>query len=168
MKNIEEKAFGPENNFSDENLDFTSFKFPLNNNNMNSMITDSNFYYSENLNNIIFLEFEINSNSISKDHLKYFREINNDFVEKEIHFVLNGTIHGKPIFKNELRYSIEARKIIKSMQFRLENYKSEFVEKQKSIERSNPNFEIKNSKFNFFSKIVSNQNIGIEFNKPNL
>ncbi len=54
------------------------------------------------------------------------------------------------------------------MQFRLDNYKNEFIDKQKSIQRSNPNFEIKNSKFNFFTKIISNQNIGIEFHKPNL
>jgi hypothetical protein len=54
------------------------------------------------------------------------------------------------------------------MQFRLENYKNEFVEKQKSIQNSNPNFEIKNSKYNFFTKIVSTNYIAIEFNKPNL
>lgn len=54
------------------------------------------------------------------------------------------------------------------MQFRLESYKTEFVDKQKSIQKSNPNFEIRNSKFNFFTKIISNQNLGIEFTKPDL
>ena len=53
------------------------------------------------------------------------------------------------MFKKELRFSIEARKFIKSMQFRLESYKSEFIDKQKSIQKSNPNFEIKNAKFNY-------------------
>jgi hypothetical protein len=54
------------------------------------------------------------------------------------------------------------------MQFRLESYKNEFIEKQKSIQKCNPNFEIKNSKYNFFTRINSNQNIGVEFHKPNL
>jgi hypothetical protein len=72
------------------------------------------------------------------------------------------------MFKNDIRFSLEARKIIKSMQFRLENYKSEFVEKQKAIQKSNPNFEIRNSKFNFYSKVVSNHKLAIEFHKPNL
>jgi len=62
---------------------------------------------------------------------------------------------------------MEARKFIKSVKFRLENYKTEFIEKQKSIQKSNPNFEIKNSKFNFFTRIIHN-NIGIEFTKSNL
>jgi hypothetical protein len=54
------------------------------------------------------------------------------------------------------------------MQFRLEGYKAEFVEKQKAIQRSNPNFEIQNSKFAFFTKVLSNVNFAIEFLKPNL
>jgi hypothetical protein len=77
-------------------------------------------------------------------------------------------VHGKTVFKNEVRFSIEAKKVIKSMQFRLESYKNDFIEKQKAIQRSNPNFEIQNSKFGFFTKIVNNANVGIEFHKPNL
>jgi hypothetical protein len=85
MKGLEEKAFHPQNNNADEILDFSSFKFPINNYDYNLVKIDSN----DNLSNIIFLEFDINSNNISKEHLKYFREVNNDFVDKEIHFVLN-------------------------------------------------------------------------------
>lgn len=54
------------------------------------------------------------------------------------------------------------------MQHRLEAYKTEFVEKKKVIQKSNPNFEIKNSKTSFFTRLNSNLNIGVEFNKPDL
>ena len=39
--------------------------------------------------NVFFLEFDLSTSNAKKDHLKNVREINNDFVEKEIHFVLN-------------------------------------------------------------------------------
>jgi hypothetical protein len=72
------------------------------------------------------------------------------------------------MFKNEIRFSLEAKKIIKTLQFRIEEYKKEFISKQKAIQLSNPNLEIKNSKNNFFAKVCCNQKIGVEFNKPNL
>jgi hypothetical protein len=77
-------------------------------------------------------------------------------------------VHGKPVFKNDVKFLIEAKKIIKSMQFRLESYKNDFIEKQKAIQRTNANFEIQNSKFNFFTKLLNNGSIAVEFNKPNL
>jgi hypothetical protein len=72
------------------------------------------------------------------------------------------------MFKNEIRFSMEAKKIIKTIQFRLEDYKKEFLEKQKAIQTNNPGYELKNSKNNFFSRVNMNKKIGIEFNKPNL
>ena len=39
--------------------------------------------------NLIFLEFDIVNTSMSKEHLRFFREINNDYVDKEIHFNVN-------------------------------------------------------------------------------
>jgi hypothetical protein len=90
LKNLEEKAFNPDNSISDSNLDYSSIKLPLNNNpELNYIITETNLGINENLNNIIFFEFDLNSSNITKEHVKCFKEINNDFVEKEIHFVLN-------------------------------------------------------------------------------
>ena len=67
---------------------------------------------------------------------------------------IQGEIHGLPIFKSEIKFSVETRKFIKSMQFRLETYKND----------RNKN-DIKNRKV-FFTKMLSNTNIGIEFYKP--
>ncbi len=72
------------------------------------------------------------------------------------------------MFKKDLKFSIETRKIIKSIQFRLENYKQDFLEKQAVFQKANPNLEMRNSKVNFFTKIQSSLNIGIEFSTPNL
>jgi hypothetical protein len=87
LKNIEDKAFSAENNYSDEYLDYSALKFPLNNSEYEHIMTDC--ILGDNLNKVVFLEFDMNANNISKDHLKSFREINNEFVDKEIHFVLN-------------------------------------------------------------------------------
>ena len=72
------------------------------------------------------------------------------------------------MFKDEIRFSIDAKKIIKTIQFRLEDYKREFMDKQRAIQLNNPNFELKNSKNNFYARVNTNNKIGIEFNKPNL
>lgn len=89
VQGIEEKAFSSQNNQSDETLDYSTFKFPLNNTDFNLLMPETRMGSSDNLSNIIFLEFDMNNNSISKEHLKFFKEINNEYVEKEIHFVLN-------------------------------------------------------------------------------
>ena len=78
IKNLEEKY--PNKNSTDE------IKFPLENLENSYLIIENNLEYSENLNNLVFLEFDLISSS---HNLKHFREINNDFIEREINFVLN-------------------------------------------------------------------------------
>ncbi len=85
---MEEKAFRPENNFSDEFFDFGSFCFPLDNSEANFDMTEMNFNAGGD-NSMLFLEFDLMGSNISKDHLRSFREINQEFVDKEIHFVIN-------------------------------------------------------------------------------
>jgi hypothetical protein len=72
------------------------------------------------------------------------------------------------MFKKDIRFLTDGKTLIKSFQHRLRRHQEEFIEKAEMIQKNNPNFEIKNSKFNFFTKLNSNQNIGIEFVKPNL
>lgn len=67
--------------------------FPIDNTENNYMILESNLGISDNLRRLVFLEFDLFNSNIAKDHIKYFREVNNNFVEKEIHFVLNVTIY---------------------------------------------------------------------------
>ena len=63
--------------------------FPIDNSENNFLIVESNLSKEENLNNIIFMEFDLRNSNISKEKLKHFIEINNEFVEKEMFFVLN-------------------------------------------------------------------------------
>jgi hypothetical protein len=185
----------------DKDDDISSIKFPIDNSEFNFMIIDANLGISENLKNLFFLEFDLtNPLSNNKEKLKFLREINNECVEREIFFVLNGYIHGSPIFKTEINFSVETRKFIKSMQFRLETYKHENLERKfrnKNLEKmrmqsglggvnererergseqqntgnssSVPNVpSVQSVKNIFYTKILSNTNIGIEFIKPTL
>ncbi len=72
------------------------------------------------------------------------------------------------MFKNDIRFKVDAKKLVKSIQYRIEEHKNSFIEKQNNILKSNPNLEIKNSKLNFFTKLNGNNSIGIEFHVPNL
>jgi hypothetical protein len=174
----------------DKEDDILSIKFPIDNSEFNFMIIDANLGITENLKNLFFLEFDLTNTLSNKEKLKFLREINNECVEREIFFVLNGYIHGSPIFKKEINFSVETRKFIKSMQFRLETYKHENYERKyrnKNFRkiRMQPGIDSVNSEKNlnicnsanasvstvkniFFTKILSNTNIGIEFIKPTL
>ena len=116
----------------------------------------------ENLNNIFFLEFDL-----TKEQTKNLREISNENVERELFFVLNGMIHDVPLFSSDLKFSVETRKFIKSIQFRLETYKNELIQlkKSKSKSETNTTIPVRNT---FFGKVLSNTNLGIEFHKPHL
>ncbi len=137
-------------------------KFPINNAEFSYMIIDANLGIKENLNNIFFLEFDL-----TKEQNKNLREISNENVERELFFVLNGMIHDVPLFSSDLKFSVETRKFIKSIQFRLETYKNELIQlkKSKSKSETNTTIPVRNT---FFGKVLSNTNLGIEFHKPHL
>ena len=137
--------------------DVLSMKFPLDNK-FNYMIIDANLGIKENLNNIFFIEFDLQK----KEKLKIIREINNDAVDRELFFRLNGYIHNTPLFTNDLKFSVETRKFIKSIQFKLDKYKNELIQ-DSQLNSNNNNNQIQT---NFFAKVLSNTNLGIEFFKP--
>ena len=132
------------------------------------MIIDANLAIKENLQNIFLLEFDLNNynkdnNSNNTKFMKLLREINNNCIEREIFFVLNGTMHGVQMFSSELKFSVEQRKFIKSIQFKLESYKNELISEKQQHPNSPENLKLRNT---FFAKILSNTNIGFEFSKP--
>ena len=132
------------------------------------MIIDANLAIKENLQNIFLLEFDLNNynkdnNSNNGKFIKLLREINNNCIEREIFFVLNGTMHGVQMFSSELKFSVEQRKFIKSIQFKLESYKNELISQKQQHPNSPENLKLRNT---FFAKILSNTNIGFEFSKP--
>ncbi len=98
MKEIEEKSNINLNEKTKSSLldekenDILNIKFPIDNSDFNFMIIDANLGISENLNNIFFLEFDLNNTMNNKDKMKILREINNECVEREIFFVLNVNI----------------------------------------------------------------------------
>ena len=69
--------------------DLGQFKIPIDLTQNNFLLIESNMEKDENLKNIIFIEFDLKNSQINKDKLKHFVEINNNFVKKEMFFVLN-------------------------------------------------------------------------------
>ena len=152
-------------NNENENFDeLLNIKFPINNKTFNYMIIDANLAIKENLQNIFLIEFDLlnnnKDNNINK-FMKLLREINHP--DREIFFVLNGTIHGINMFTSELKFSVEQRKFIKSIQFKLETYKKDLINQKIQHPNSPDKLKIRNT---FFAKVLSNTNIGIEFSKP--
>lgn len=84
LNGLEEKAFCKQNSQSDFDFDYSAIKFPIDN-------SESNFINSDNMfnHNVLFVEFDLNNNNTSKEYLRFLRDINNQFVDREIHFVLN-------------------------------------------------------------------------------
>ena len=160
-----------------------NINYPIDNTKFNYSIIDANLCIKDNLKNLFFLEFDLdqleniiedfndenkeqnikennNKSEINKD----IRAIDDDCVEREIYFVLNGTFHGNKIFKNDLNFSVEYREFIKSVQFRLQNYQNKLIEMSKKLKGKKNVFQ--NMQTNFFGKVLTNINLGIEFSKP--
>ena len=143
------------------------FKFPIDNSKNNFNIIDNNLCLSENLNNVFLLKFDLKNTNNSNN----FRLINDNCVDREIEFILNGEFHGNKIFTNDLLFSVTYRDFIKSIQFRLDNFKSKVLANNYNRKYGeNKNYythqnEDKNQK-KFFGKMINNVNIGIEFFKP--
>ena len=143
------------------------FKFPIDNSKNNFNIIDNNLCLKENLNNVFLLKFDL-KNAINSNN---FRLINDNCVDREVEFKLNGDFHGNKIFTNDLLFSVTYRDFIKSIQFRLDNFKSKILANNYNRKYGgNQNYYLhqipdKNQK-KFYGKMINNVNIGIEFYKP--
>ena len=163
-----------------------NINYPIDNTKFNYSIIDANLGIKDNLKNLFLLEFDLsqmesiiedfnneikekNKEDINEElnkskYNKDLRDINDDCVEREIYFILNGTFHGNRIFKNDLNFSVEYREFIKSVQFRLQNYQNKIIEISKKIKGKKNLFH--NMQTDFFGKVLTNINLGIEFSKP--
>ena len=155
--------------------DILNHKYPLDNSKCNFDIINANLCIKENLKKIFLLKFDLKN----AENSEILRKINDDCVDKEINFALNGKIHGNEIFKKDLTFSVGYREFIKSIQFRLLNfYNKNNMNGENSNNKGNKWEHYKrvnintseNSEYykqtNFYAKILNSVNIGIEFYKP--
>ena len=85
LKNLTENSSNELKNITSPNLlEIMKIKLPIDNTSFNFMIIDANLGIKDNLNNLFFLEFDLNNENGNK-----IRNINDDIVEKEINFTLN-------------------------------------------------------------------------------
>ena len=158
-------------NSSQSVRELLNINYPIDNTKFNYSIIDANLCIKDNLKD---LNNETKDNKDNKENTKEdgnksqnnkdLRTIDDDCVEREIYFVLNGTFHGNKIFKNDLNFSVEYREFIKSAQFRLQNYQNKIIEMSKKMKGKKNIFQ--NMQTNFFGKVLTNINLGIEFSKP--
>ena len=175
LRQIKELNININKNEDNMNLDTASIKnilesnYPIDNNKNNFNIIDNNLCLKDNLNNVFLLQFDL-KNNIDKNI--DFRLINDNCVGREIDFILNGEFHGNTIFKNDLKFSVTYRDFIKTIQFRLDNFKNKILDykhNKKFVENSNKNHNYiiqEQSRKIFYGKMINNVNIGIEFLKP--
>ena len=102
----------------------------------------------------ILIEIDLNSNS--QDN-KFFKEINKNILGKDILCSINAIVHNKAnLLKNDILFSIDSKNLIKSIQYRLEDYKNSIlISNQKNL-----NFSFKN---HFFTPLHSQTNIAFSF-----
>ena len=175
-------------NSSSSVRELLNINYPIDNTKFNYSIIDANLCIKDNLKNLFLLVFDLDQieniiediNNDDKENQenqektkedgnksqnnKDLRTIDDDCVEREIYFILNGTFHGNKIFKNDLNFSVEYREFIKSAQFRLQNYQNKIIEMSKKLKGKKNIFQ--NMQTNFFGKVLTNINLGIEFSKP--
>ena len=158
IKDESDKKLNTSNQNSYEQL--FNLNYPLDNTKSNYAIIDSNLSFKENLNNIFLIEFNLDQinqeNNSNQDNQFFFRKINDNCVEKELDFKLNGFFHGKKMFQKDLTFSVGYRDFIKSIQFQIKSR----LQKNKNLSQNFQNI--------FFAKVLNNANLGIEFFVPSL
>ena len=157
LKNLSESLM----NDSNEKILSHEINFPIENfkheKNQISIWDNPSLFLSYNENNTSCILIDIDLNN-SKEKNKYFKEINNKFVDREILFYLNGIVHQKDLLKNDISFTIDKKKIIKSIQIRIENYKNSYLKQVKN--KNELNFKFRST---FFTPLVNLKNIGILF-----
>lgn len=138
--------------------------FPINNENNISDFTQC-INLSENKDNLLWVEFEVGKD-LEESHL--LKVLDQGMVESHFHFKLNGRIHKKNVFQRDLDYALNGKKIVKSIQNRLNTYALHLFRKKRGSNARMDKFDdfknnIKLSKKEFYVKIINiSQSFGIK------
>jgi len=111
------------------------------------------------------VEFKIDSD---KDEFEFLRELDQNMVESHIQFKLNGRIHTKNVFEKDLDFALNGKKIVKSIQNRLECYANYIMRNKKNSNskhyqgHDNRSY-MKTNKKQFYIKFINiSQSFGIK------
>eukprot|EP00340_Litonotus_pictus_P005987 CAMPEP_0170528776 /NCGR_PEP_ID=MMETSP0209-20121228/14239_1 /TAXON_ID=665100 ORGANISM="Litonotus pictus, Strain P1" /NCGR_SAMPLE_ID=MMETSP0209 /ASSEMBLY_ACC=CAM_ASM_000301 /LENGTH=1698 /DNA_ID=CAMNT_0010820173 /DNA_START=20 /DNA_END=5113 /DNA_ORIENTATION=+ len=146
---------------------------PILNKKYNFMILEANFAIRDNLKNVFLLEFDLKASD--NQAIQDYSILNNSFVQREANFLLRASLHGKNLFESDILLSLEQSKIVKSIQFKLQSIKDRLKSNATNSFNKGYNNYYKESALNqeekmgiLRTKVLSNLNFGIEFQKPNL
>lgn len=138
--------------------------FPINNENRAPEFCHLNAN-PENRENVIWVEFEIDPES---DELKFLRELDQHMVESHIQFKLNGRIHTKNVLQKDLDFALNGKKIVKSVQNRLEHYANYLLKNKKNFDENyDQGFDskagLKTNKKEYYIKFINiSQSFGVK------
>lgn len=79
--------------------------------------------------------------------------VDKKFIQSEFTIEISGDIHKKDVFPSVQKFLIKGEKIMESFIQRIISHQNEFKQKRKALLNSNPNLDMENVKFNFFTKL---------------
>ena len=101
---------------------------------------------------LFHLEFKLDAKNPSHDVL---RQINQNLVDSSLHFFINGFIHDRQVFSQDLQYNLQGKKIIKSAEKRIKEFQAHAIRRYLKIQK-------KHSKEHSFVKKLLNMNLSDE------
>jgi hypothetical protein len=120
----------------------------------------------QNRENLLCIEFPVDQNLEEADFLS---NLDQSMVDSHMQFKLNGRIHTKNIFWRDLDFALNGKKIVKSIQSRLDNYANYLLKVKKGMHSLKPEKLqeakacLKLIKKNFFIKFINiSQSFGIK------
>lgn len=89
-------------------------------------------------------------------------------VESHLQFKLNGRVHTKNVFEKELDFALNGKKVVKSIQNRLENYANYLLKNKKNVgpngdQAQDQKASLRLNKKHFYVKFINiSQSFGIK------
>lgn len=82
--------------------------------------------YAPNVENLVKIEFQIDDRDVEQE---YLASINQNMVDSAFHFHINGMIHGQKFLQQDLQYTLQGKKIIKSIEKRIKEFQISLIRK---------------------------------------
>lgn len=75
--------------------------------------------YTPNIDTLVAIEFKIDPYN---PELSFLTDVDQAMVDSAFHFHVSGTLHGQPIFEEPIQYTMQGKKVIKSIEKRIKEF----------------------------------------------
>ena len=109
---------------------------------------------------------------VSLQQASVMKQLTQGLVDTELVFYLNGVVHGQRVFEQDLLYSVQGKKIVKSIQQRTQTFAEHLYSEQYGTGRKMSKAlisKLKNKKVHFMVKMINMaKGIGVKAYIPEL